>query len=84
MQCLHLMRRFFVPLPSYNNCNPGGPVGLPQVPGPQDAQRRVAIIVTTHFPDDFWRNLSFNKAQTDWIVNQKHILMLFAIKIKYI
>ena len=30
---------------SYNNCNPGGPVGLPQA-GPQDAQRRVAIIVT--------------------------------------
>ena len=39
---------------------------------------------SSHFPDDFWRNLSFNKAQTDWIVNQKHILMLFAIKIKYI
>ena len=39
-----------------------------------------------HYPaiDDFWRNLSFNKAQTDWIVNQKHFLMLFAIKIKYI
>ena len=25
-----------------------------------------------------------NKAQTDWIVNQKHYLMLFAIKIKCI
>ena len=38
-------------LTSYNNRNPGGPVGLPQpVPGPQDAQHRFAIIVTTDWP----------------------------------
>ena len=37
---------------SYNNCNPGGPVGLPQ--GPQDAQRRVAIIVTNTTAQAKW------------------------------
>ena len=41
-------------------------------------------IFLSHSPNDFWRNLSSNKAQTDQIVNQKHLSMLYAIKIKCI
>ena len=60
--------------PSYNNCNPGSPVGLPPVPGPQDAQRWVAIIVTRQTRDGRWG--PFGRIHWLFIHNRQHLLVL--------